>query len=103
MGAIGARQAEAIPRYRLGFLLQQSHREWYQLIAQKITGSGAASGATRRSSRSIEFADRLDPEHIAARLMTLGDACDAMSGDQPRIIRSIGQTIQALKALGASR
>ena len=51
IGAIEARKRESIPRYRLGFLLQQSHRELYQLIAQKI-GRRRASDATRRSSRS---------------------------------------------------
>ena len=47
----------------------------------------------------IEFADRLDPEHIAARLMVLGEACDAVSviaADHPLV----SQTIQTLKARG---
>ena len=29
MGVIDAQRKEAMPRFRLGFLLQQSHREWY--------------------------------------------------------------------------
>ena len=47
----------------------------------------------------IEFVDRLDPEHIAVRLMALGDACDAVSvvaADHPLV----SQSIQALKAAG---
>jgi LacI family transcriptional regulator len=98
VGAIEARKRESIPQYRLGFLLQQSHREWYQLIAQKIR----EATRLRRDEEIepvIEFADRLDPENIAARLMLLGEACDAVSviaADHPLV----SQAIQNLKAKG---
>ena len=98
MGVIDARRKEAMPRYRLGFLLQQSHREWYQLMAKKIR-EAAGQRRDEEIEPVIEFADRLDPEHIAERLMALGDACDAVSviaADHPLV----SQTIQALKATG---
>jgi len=98
LGSIEARKREATPRYRLGFLLQQSHREWYRLIAEKIR-----EAARRRRDEEvepiIEFADRLDPEHIAGRLLVLGETCDAVSviaADHPLV----GQTIQTLKTRG---
>lgn len=98
IGAIEARKREATRRYRLGFLLQQSHREWYQLIAQKIR-EAANQIRDEEIEPVIEFVDRLDPEHIAMRLLTLGDKCDAISviaADHPLI----GQTIQSLKVKG---
>src|SRR3954468_16075983 len=36
LNVIDARKKEAMPRYRFGFLLQQSSRELYQLFARKI-------------------------------------------------------------------
>ena len=98
MGTIEARKRESIPRYRLGFLLQQSHREWYQLMAKKIR-EAARQRRDDEIEPVIEFADRLDPEHIAERLMLLGEACDAVSviaADHPLV----SQTIQTLKARG---
>jgi LacI family transcriptional regulator len=95
---IDARKKEAMPRYRFGFLLQQSSRDLYQLIAQRIR---EAAGARRKEEVTpvIEFVDRLEPENVAARLRALGEGCDAVSviaADHPLI----GQSIQALKAKG---
>ena len=98
VGAIGARKKEAMPHYRLAFLLQQSHRDLYQMIAQKIR-EAARQRRDEEVESVIEFADRLEPERIAARLMTLGDDCDAVAviaADHPLI----GQAIHALKAQG---
>ena len=50
-----------MPRYRLGFLLQQSNREWYQLMAQKIR-EAAGQRRDEQVEPVIEFVDRLDPE-----------------------------------------
>ena len=48
----------------------------------------------------IEFVDKLEPENIAARLIALGDHCDAVAviaADHPLV----GQAIQALRAKGS--
>lgn len=98
LGVLEARRAESMPHYRLGFLLQQSSRDLYQLIGRRIH-EAAAGWRDARIAPVVEFADRLDPEHIAARLMALGDACDAtavIAADHPLI----GQTIQSLRARG---
>jgi LacI family transcriptional regulator len=98
VGVIDARRKESMPHYRLAFLLQQSHRELYQLIAQKIR-EAARQRRDEEVEPVIEFVDRLEPEHIAARLKALGDDCDAVAviaADHPLI----GQAIQALKAQG---
>jgi LacI family transcriptional regulator len=96
LGVIDARKKAALPHYRLAFLLQQSHRDLYQLFAAKIR----EEAGQRRNDEVvpvIEFADRLDPENIAARLLALGEQCDAVAviaADHPLI----AQAIQALRA-----
>ncbi|MGH2550954.1 MAG: LacI family DNA-binding transcriptional regulator [Thermomicrobiales bacterium] len=95
---ISARKKESMPCYRLAFLLQQSHRELYQLMAKTIR-EAASQRRGEQIKPTIEFVDRLEPENIAARLRALGDQCDAVAviaADHPLI----GQAIQALKAQG---
>lgn len=98
LGVIDARNREAIPKYRLGFLLQQSSRELYQLFAQKIR-EAASQRQAEQIEAVIEFVDNLEPENIASRLKALGDGCDAaavIAADHPLV----SQTIQALKEDG---
>ena len=98
LGVIDARRREATQRYRLGFLLQQSSRELYQLFGLKIR-EAARRWPGVEIEAVVEFADRLEPENIAARLKALGDGCDAsavVAADHPLA----GQTIQALRARG---
>ena len=98
LGAIDARRKESMPRYRFGFLLQQSSRALYQLFGAKIR-EAARRWPDAEIEPAIEFVDRLDPENIAARLKALGETCDAtavVAADHPLI----GQTIQALRARG---
>ena len=59
------------------------------MMAKKI-GEAAHQRRDEEIEPVIEFADRLDPEHIAERLMILGEACDAVSliaADHP-LVRS---------------
>ncbi len=87
-----------LPRHRLGFLLQQSTREFYQLLGREI-----AAACRRRRDRIIdpfiEFADQLAPENVAGRLLALGRDCDAVAviaADHPMI----GEAIRELRGLG---
>lgn len=91
LGVIEARKQDALPRYKLGFLLQQSTRELYRLFGEKII-----EAAERRHNERIEplvdFIDRLDPANIAERLGALGKVCDAVAivaGDHPLISQKI--------------
>lgn len=96
LGVIEARRKESMPSYRLGFLLQQSSRELYQLFGRKIS-EAAAVWRTAQIEAVIEFVDQLDPENISSRLMRLGGGCDAtavIAADHPLI----GQTIQSLRS-----
>lgn len=98
VGLIAARKTEALPRYRLGFLLQQSSRDWYQQLAAEIR----AAVAQRRDAQietAVDFVDYLEPSHVAARLKALGTACDAtavIAADHP----IIGHAIRELSAMG---
>ncbi|MBP6768831.1 MAG: LacI family DNA-binding transcriptional regulator [Reyranella sp.] len=95
-GVIDARMRASKPRYTLGFLLQQSTRELYQLFAQKIRDA-AVSKVDAEITPVIEFVDRLEPENIAGRLRTLGEKCDCVAviaADHPLV----SQAIQALRA-----
>jgi LacI family transcriptional regulator len=98
LGVIDARKKESMPHYRLGFLLQQSSRELYQLFGRKVQ-EAARAWQEAEIEAVIEFVDQLEPENIASRLMALGNGCNAaavIAADHPLI----GQAIQALKALG---
>lgn len=98
LGVIEARKNEALPRYRLGFLLQQSTRELYRMFGDEII----AAAQRRRGAKVepvVDFIDRLDPTNIAERLGALGRDCDAVSivaGDHPLI----SQQISALRDAG---
>lgn len=97
-GVIDARMKESKPKYRLGFLLQQSTRDLYQLFAQKIRDA-ALQRNDAEVDPVIEFVDKLEPENIAARLKALGEKCDCVAvtaADHPLV----SQAIQALKANG---
>lgn len=100
LNLIDTRRKASQPRYRFGFLLQQSSRDLYQLFAQKI--QEAASGRKDEVvTPVIEFVDELDPENISSRLRNLGENCDAVSiiaADHPLI----SQSIQALRVQGKS-
>ncbi len=98
LGIIEARKRDAMPHYRLGFLLQQSSRELYRVFGRKIE-EAARARRDERVETDVEFVDELDPAHIAERLLSLGERCQAVAiiaGDHPLI----GQSIQTLKARG---
>lgn len=98
LGSITSRKKESVAQYRFGFLLQQSKRELYQLMGQKISAA-----ANIRQDVNIEtvidFVDNLEPENTAARLEKLGNTCDAVA-----IIAAVhplvDQTIRLLTAQG---
>lgn len=98
IGAIDDRIRKSAPKYRFGFLLQQSHRELYQLFSRKII----AACRGRRDEvvePLVEFVDLLTPDNIADRLQMLSIECDAVAviaADHP----IIGQTIRSLREAG---
>ncbi|ESW94227.1 LacI family DNA-binding transcriptional regulator [Mesorhizobium sp. M0902] len=98
IGAIDNRARQLSPQYRLGFLLQQSTRDLYQLFGKKIVGA-CRDRRDEVIEPVVDFVDLLTPETISSRLIALGDACDAVAvvaADHP----IIGQAIRSLKEMG---
>ncbi|MBT9386815.1 LacI family DNA-binding transcriptional regulator [Pseudooceanicola sp. CBS1P-1] len=91
LGTIEERLRTSAPTYKLGFLLQQSSRELYQLFGRHVIAA-----CRRRQKETIhplvDFVDLLTPENIAARLLALGRECDAVAliaADHPVISQAI--------------
>lgn len=64
------------PRHRIGFLLQQSHRNFYRQIAQALRQ--AAAETSEPVEVVIEHMDDLSPEAVADRMLQLGDEVQAL-------------------------
>ncbi|WP_108260487.1 substrate-binding domain-containing protein [Mangrovicoccus ximenensis] len=98
LGTIEDRMRKETPHFRLGFLLQQSNRDLYQLFGRRIV----AACRERRDEivdPLVDFVDLLSPENIAGRLTALGEECDAVAviaADHP----VIGQAIRSLREKG---
>ena len=98
VAAIEDRIRKSASQYRLGFLLQQSTRELYQLLGKKLV-TACQERREEVVDPLIEFVDILAPDNIAGRLMALGRECDAVAvvaADHP----IIGHTIRSLKEIG---
>ncbi len=99
-GVLTARRDSALPKYRFGFLLQQSTRDLYRLIGDKIR-EAASNRVNEKIECLIDFVDLLEPANIATRLKALGANCDAVAiiaADHPLI----GQAIKELSEQGVS-
>ncbi len=84
----------AQPRIRLGFLLQQSHRPWYQNIASALR---VAAEAAEGVEVQIEHMDDLSPETVAARMTDMGARVGALAvvaAEHPRVAEAI-ETLSA--------
>jgi LacI family transcriptional regulator len=95
LGAIQERSRMALPQRKLGFLLQQSHRQLYQMIGDSIVAAAARRKDVLAEPRVL-FEDDLSPEAIASNLLELGESVDAVSviaADHPLI----GQAIDTLR------
>jgi LacI family transcriptional regulator, galactose operon repressor len=91
LGTIESRRRQIRPRRKLGFLLQQSHREVYRMF-----GANVVAAASRREDVEVDplvnYVDRLSPETIAERLASLGRTADAIAviaEDHPLIAHAI--------------
>lgn len=95
LGTLQARVAASRPRYRFGFLLLQSHRQFYQNCASAIRDAAAAVGMADIEV-CIEFLEDLSPKHTAARLLALAEQCDSIcltTAVHPLVIQAV-ETLQ---------
>ena len=77
LGTIRSQIFARRPKYRFGFLLQQPTRIFYQML-----GSAVEAAARRVEDHEIEtqviFAEDLAPQLVSAKLIELGETCDAV-------------------------
>lgn len=77
-GTIRAQVAAHRPKYRLGFLLHQPNRTFYQDLGAALAEEARITPAAEVEAR-IEFLEDLSPQNISARLMALAEDCDAVA------------------------
>lgn len=87
------------PALRLGFLLQQSHRIFYQLIADALRTAAAES--VEPVEIVIEHMDDLSPEAVAARMLDMGGRVQALAVVTAEHAR-ISHAIESLSAKGVA-
>ncbi|MDO8986018.1 LacI family DNA-binding transcriptional regulator [Cypionkella sp.] len=85
------------PRIKLGFLLQQSHRTFYQMIADALRA--AAEESPDPVDIIIEHIDDLSPEAVSTRMLALGEKVQALAVVTAEHAR-ISYAIEALAAKG---
>ena len=85
------------PRARLGFLLQQSNRTFYKMIAEALRQ--AAADAPEPIEAVIEHMDDLSPEAVSERILRLGGQVQALSVVSAEHAR-VSHAIEALAAQG---
>lgn len=93
LGALRERKKEGLPRRRLGFLMQQSHRPLYRLWAEGIVEAAKAYAETIVDPY-VAFEDDLSPEAVSANLLTMGAEVDAIAiitADHPLVSQAIDE------------
>lgn len=85
------------PKVRLGFLLQQSHRTFYRLIAGALTDAARASPDP--VELLVEHLDDLSPEAVAERMLSLGERVEALAVITAEHAR-VSNAIETLSAKG---
>lgn len=97
-GLMKQRIEQEIPRYRLGFLLQQPGQLFYQAFARELQNAVAAASDFRGLAQ-LEFLDTQTPQEVSTRLKALGTRCQAVAMvavDHPQITAAVAE----LKARG---
>lgn len=97
LGSIQSRVAASRPKYRLGVLLLQSHRPFYQNIAAALRRAAAGTSRAEIDLR-IEFLDDLSPQNTADHALRLAKDCQAIglvSAVHPIVTEAVAQ-VQAM-------
>ncbi len=96
LGTIRAQVVARRPKFRFGFLLLQPFRTLYQQL-----GAALEAAARENSGADIEahisFAEDLAPHAFSAKLLELGETCDAV-GVVAAVHPLVSQAVDALEA-----
>lgn len=98
VGAIQSRISSTKRKYRLGFILQQSHRNYYQIIAAELK-IAADTFPDAIVSIQVEFLENLTPQNISERMRQMGKTCDAV-GVVAAVHPLVSEAINDLQADG---
>lgn len=85
------RVRERAPLHTLGFCLQKHDDPFYQAFAREVSAA-AARHAPQPCVAVVEFIDAIEPAAIAARLLAVGELCDAVAVvavDHPHVTAAI--------------
>lgn len=93
--SIESRVAASKPRYRLGFLLHQPGRTFYRNMAQALQAAAQARDDCEIET-VVEFLEELSPQNTAARMLALGERCDAI-GVVAAVHPLVTQAVDALR------
>lgn len=98
LGAIQSRNSAMRPSYRIGVLLLQPHRLWYQMVATALR-QAAVDMTEAEIDLRIEHLEDLSPQNTAARALALAQDCEAIcitSAVHPLVM----EAIEAIRAKG---
>ena len=98
LGAIDNRLKLGRRKYRFGMLLQQSGRTYYKMLGQALKAAGDRVVDAQIDVR-VEFLEELTPQNVAARMVALGQTCDAV-GVVAAVHPLVTQAIEALRERG---
>jgi LacI family transcriptional regulator len=93
LGALHQRKQGNLPRRKLGFLLQQSHRLIYQQWAKALISASSKYPAAIIEA-VVEFEDDLSAEATAKKLLLMGESVDVIAvvtADHPLVSHAIDQ------------
>lgn len=93
LGTIQSRVAASRPKYRLGILLLQPHRPFYQNIAAALRRA-ATDTPHAEIDLKIEFLDDLSPQNTAEHALQLAKDCQAIgivSAVHPIVTEAVAQ------------
>jgi LacI family transcriptional regulator len=75
--AIRAKIIARKPKLKFGFLLHQPSRKFYKMLGAALESAALGNG-DQEVGTEIIYAEDLAPQNIAAKLLELGDSCDAV-------------------------
>jgi LacI family transcriptional regulator len=98
VGTIRAQVLARKPKYRFGFLLLQPSRTFYKLLGAALTDC-AKTFDDCDIDIAISFADDLSPQAFSAKLLELGQSCNAI-GVVAAVHPLVSQAVDTLRQSG---
>ncbi len=95
LGSIRSQFIAKRPKYRFGFLLLQSSRTFYKMLASELE-KGAKKIADSDVEVTVLFAEDLSPQNFANKMLALGQTCDAV-GVVAAVHPLVSQAVDALE------